>query len=407
MNVLKHLSSCMLMMAIATIVTVSAVKAESDIVITDDLVAQADPIPPTICPPPILPPCPSCSGGPSTCGPITGTIITDGFVSQFVPVSPGNPNPSNCQRLFNVYVPDLYFSNPTMTFPIVYHLTGFGGNNTTYSATDAFVMDTMIAAGQAVPMIIVAPDPSIVNYQDSWYVNSILNGQFESYIIEELIPYVDKKYRQRTDASGNAAPFRAIMGQSMGGFGSLYYGIKYPTLFSAFSGDSATSFWVYNTNRASPPSLPEFPDGNPVYSYTVDLIQHVIDNGGVIDPSNVPPDDIFDFYSYAGAFSPITGSFNPPPPPIDRSIICSTTPSSCLSNPPFCVDLPILLLPMTPATPSNPVIVPTSTGPSFVENPPVRALWETFDPYNFLTNPAITNPNILKRQAIYLMWCRS
>src|SRR4051812_1755967 len=81
-----------------------------------------------------------------------GQVITDGFPSQFV--GPSFVPAGTTQRLFNVYLPPTFFTDPTATFPIVYHLTGFGGDYRTYSQTDKEVMDEMLAASQVTPMII-------------------------------------------------------------------------------------------------------------------------------------------------------------------------------------------------------------------------------------------------------------
>lgn len=213
---------------------------------------------------------------------IGGTIVTDGFVSKFVPRSPTAP-PGDPRRLFNVYLPADFFAHPTQTFPIVYHLTGFGGDYSTYSESDKAAMDMMLATGQIQPLIIVAPDPSVLTYEDNFYVNSSLTGDFESYIIQELIPYVDAKYRQKTTPAGEARFFRAVMGQSMGGFGSLYYGIKYPELFIAYCSDSGTSFWCTNTDLATPPPPPP-PAANNMYTFNKLLMPGVIANDGMINP---------------------------------------------------------------------------------------------------------------------------
>jgi S-formylglutathione hydrolase FrmB len=76
-------------------------------------------------------------------------------------------------------------------------------------------------------MIIVA-----VEGENGWYTDGAANpnDRYESYIIEELIPEVDKKYRTNKSRSG-----RAIAGLSMGGYGSLKFGLKYPDKF-AFAG---------------------------------------------------------------------------------------------------------------------------------------------------------------------------
>lgn len=220
-----------------------------------------------------------------------GITVVDGFVSKFVPRSPEAPA-GDPRRLFSVYLPEAFFTNPDMTFPIVYHMTGFGGDNNTYAETDRLVMNTMIANGQVMPMIIVAPDPSVLLYENNYYVNSSLTGLFEDYIVQELIPFVDVKYRQRRTASGDARFFRAMMGQSMGGYGSLYYGIKHPELFIAYCGDSPTSFWVINTDLASPP-------GNPVwrlmFTFNKLLMPGLAKNNGQLIPT--ADDDTFLFFA--------------------------------------------------------------------------------------------------------------
>ncbi|MBA3751226.1 hypothetical protein H0X06_00275 [Candidatus Dependentiae bacterium] len=291
---------------------------------------------------------------------IGGQIVTDGFVSQFVPRSPDAPE-GDPRRLFNVYLPPTFFTDPTATFPIVYHLTGFGGNFQSFSETDKIVMDEMLAAGQVMPMIIVAPDPRVLTYGASFYVNSVLNGDFENYMVQELIPYVDARYRQRRAPSGDARFFRALMGQSMGGYGSLFYGIKYSDLFIAYAGDSPTSFWLITTAIAAP-------DGNPMYTFNKLLIPELTEDGE-IDPQN--GDLTFGFFAWAGAFSPN------------------------LSRP-FKVDYPFVV----DDTTNKPLIVPFGPDmtPSLVPVPSVLARWQSFDPF-FLVDTA--NKEILKRQAIY------
>ena len=295
---------------------------------------------------------------------IGGTIVTDGFVSKYVPNSPGKD-----QRVFNVYLPPTFFSDPTATFPTVYHLTGFGGDNTTYSQSDKATMDMMLSQGQIEPIIIVAPDPSVLLYEDNFYVNSqyqgvSVTGLFEDYIVRELIPYVDAKYRQKKDASGNAQPYRGIMGQSMGGYGSLYYGIKHPELFIAYCGDSSTSFWCINTTLANPPAY----TNNPMYTFNKLLIpelppthQFTPDNG----------DNSFAFFAWAASFSP-----NPSRP--------------FMVNYPFIVD----------DTTLKPELVTEPDGSlSFVPDPAILARWQTFDPYVLLDT---IDPSTLQRQAQYL-----
>lgn len=79
--------------------------------------------------------------------------------------------------------------------------------------------------------IIVMPEGD-----NGWYSDSAAapNDKYESYIIQELIPEIDKKYRTISDRQ-----HRAVAGLSMGGYGSIKFGLKYPEMFSlvgSFSG---------------------------------------------------------------------------------------------------------------------------------------------------------------------------
>lgn len=71
---------------------------------------------------------------------------------------------------------------------------------------------------------------------NGWYSDSVTvaNDKYESYIVKELIPEIDTKYRTIADRE-----HRMIAGLSMGGYGSLKFGLKYPEMFSfvgSFSG---------------------------------------------------------------------------------------------------------------------------------------------------------------------------
>ena len=79
--------------------------------------------------------------------------------------------------------------------------------------------------------IIVTPEGD-----NGWYSDSVSvpNDKYESYIVKELIPEIDKNFRTLADRD-----HRIIAGLSMGGFGALKFGLKYPEMFStvgSFSG---------------------------------------------------------------------------------------------------------------------------------------------------------------------------
>ena len=86
--------------------------------------------------------------------------------------------------------------------------------------------------------IIVTPEGN-----NGWYSDNSGRGKdnYESYIISELVPEVDKNYRTLADRS-----HRIIAGLSMGGYGAVKFGLKHPEMFmlvGSFSGAFATSEW--------------------------------------------------------------------------------------------------------------------------------------------------------------------
>lgn len=117
-------------------------------------------------------------------------------------------------------------SNEKTFYPVVYLLHGLTGHYNNW--TDK----TRLAEHAAkYNFIIVTPEGG-----DGWYTDSVsaANDKYESYIIQELIPEIDKKFRTASDRR-----HRAIAGLSMGGYGAIKFGLKYPEKFvlvGSFSG---------------------------------------------------------------------------------------------------------------------------------------------------------------------------
>ncbi len=136
----------------------------------------------------------------------------------------------NAAISYNVILPPDYRSSTASRYPVLYLLHGLGGH---YSD---WVNRTNVADYAAqYRMIIVMPEGN-----DSWYVDGAggVNDKYESYILKELMPDVDKRYRTIQARYG-----RAIAGLSMGGYGAVKYGLKYPATF-AFAGSVSGAFGV-------------------------------------------------------------------------------------------------------------------------------------------------------------------
>ncbi len=159
------------------------------------------------------------------------------------------------QRRLTVYTPAGY-EKSSSRYPVLYLLHGMGGDENAWSelgrATQ--ILDNLIAAGKAEPMIVVmpngnaamqaAPGESPLGFtQPTTRLPMTMDGTYEK-AFPEIVAFVDSTYRTRTDRHS-----RAIAGLSMGGYHSLHTSKQYPDLFgyvglfsaAIFPGEGVTS----------------------------------------------------------------------------------------------------------------------------------------------------------------------
>ncbi len=135
---------------------------------------------------------------------------------------------------YNVILPRDYQTSPRSRYPVLYLLHGFSGHY------GDWVTRTNLADYAAdYRMIVVTPEGN-----DGWYTDSagMAADKYESYILQELIPDVDRRFR--TIQTRYA---RGIAGLSMGGYGALKFGLKYPDQFAfagSLSGAMETASWT-------------------------------------------------------------------------------------------------------------------------------------------------------------------
>ncbi len=111
-------------------------------------------------------------------------------------------------------------------YPVIYLLHGLTGHFDNW--TDRSKLAEYAAKND---YIFVTPEGNNGWYSDS---GSVPNDKYESYIVQELIPEIDKNFRTIPDKN-----HRAVAGLSMGGYGSIKFGLKYPDKFvlvGSFSG---------------------------------------------------------------------------------------------------------------------------------------------------------------------------
>ena len=124
--------------------------------------------------------------------------------------------------------------NAEKKFPVVYLLHGFTGHHTNW------IERTRVALYATHYDLFIV----MVEGENGWYTDSatVPNDKFESYILQELMPDVEKRFRVSAERDG-----RAIAGLSMGGYGALKFGFKFPSRFgmvASMSGALGAASWT-------------------------------------------------------------------------------------------------------------------------------------------------------------------
>ncbi|MEP7362134.1 MAG: alpha/beta hydrolase-fold protein [Acidobacteriota bacterium] len=132
----------------------------------------------------------------------------------------------HANRRIHVYTPPGYESGKD-TYPVLYLLHGSGDTDMEWSTIGraGMITDNLFSDGRVRPMIIVMPDGHVVKSGD----RSKNTELFESDLVGDIIPLVEKTYRVKADRES-----RALAGLSMGGSQTLRVGLDHPDMFAYF-----------------------------------------------------------------------------------------------------------------------------------------------------------------------------
>lgn len=139
-----------------------------------------------------------------------------------------------------IYTPPGYEANSAAAaarYPVLYLQHGTGDLEDGWGRLGKanFILDNLIAAGKAKPMIVVMPNGHV--FSDHVIERQSNNEQIEQVLIREVIPYVDAHYRTVADRNS-----RAIAGLSMGGGQALRFGLRNLDQFAWVLGFSPAIF---------------------------------------------------------------------------------------------------------------------------------------------------------------------
>ena len=139
----------------------------------------------------------------------------------------GNLDGNSPDRDVYVYLPPSYDGSPDKRYPVVYFLHGYSVGAEQYEGLARFqeAVDAAAAAGNE--LIVVMPDAN-TKFKGAMFGASVTTGDFERYVAQDLVGYIDANYRTIADADS-----RGLSGHSMGGYGTLKVAMRYPGVFSS------------------------------------------------------------------------------------------------------------------------------------------------------------------------------
>jgi len=164
---------------------------------------------------------------PAAAGPRTGTVERIKVHGKSLE---GNLEGDSPDRDVLVYLPPSYAGDQARRFPVVYLLHGYGGQENTFTERLAALPqggDRLDVAQGFSSAIYVMPSAYTL-HKGSMYSDSVTTGNWEKFIAEDLVAYIDGHYRTLPTRMS-----RGLAGHSMGGYGALKIGMKRPDVFGS------------------------------------------------------------------------------------------------------------------------------------------------------------------------------
>jgi hypothetical protein len=133
-------------------------------------------------------------------------------------------------RKMLVYLPAGYDESSSQRYPVIYFLPNpfEDSYRFDFDHRDAQgLFDRAIAEGVIKKFILVAVDMN-TPLGTSWYVNSSATGNWEDFMIQELVTYIDANFKTLPNRDS-----RGIAGVFIGGYGAIRFGMGHPDVFGS------------------------------------------------------------------------------------------------------------------------------------------------------------------------------
>jgi Putative esterase len=164
--------------------------------------------------------------------PLAGTLDRLVVESELLARNPlGDP----ARRPLYVYRPPGIDLDHPRPLPSIYLIQGYTGQLDMWARRDAFEfsmferVDALFMGGGCPDAIVVFVD-AWTSYGGSQFVDSIGTGPYQSYLCDEVVPFIDERYPTAADRGR-----RGITGKSSGGYGAMVVPMMRPEVFGALA----------------------------------------------------------------------------------------------------------------------------------------------------------------------------
>ncbi len=147
----------------------------------------------------------------------------------------GNPLGDPHVRPLWVYVPPAYDAEPERRFPALYLIQGMTGQLDMWRNRSAFrpsvpeLVDRLFAEDGCPPALVVFVD-AWTSVGGAQFLDSPGTGRYHTYLCEDVVAFVDARYRTLADAA-----HRGISGKSSGGYGAMVTPMLRPDVFGGLA----------------------------------------------------------------------------------------------------------------------------------------------------------------------------
>ncbi len=133
-------------------------------------------------------------------------------------------------RAVFVWTPPSYDAEPERRYPSLYVLHGMFGQARAWFNVSPFARNVPDLVDALAPEAVVVLVDGFTSVGGAQWIDSPATGQYGTYFCEEVVPFVDARYR-----TAPAREHRGVLGKSSGGFGAMVWGMLRPDLFGAFA----------------------------------------------------------------------------------------------------------------------------------------------------------------------------